>query len=227
MTDSPDPPPRGLPARVPLRGQHVVLEPLHPRHVPDLWLASREGDPGWTFLPFGPFAGQADMARHVAEAASRHDPMVWAVRPVATGQASGVLALANIRPRDASVELADLWFASRLRRTRAATEAMFLLLRLVADDLGYRRLVWSCDAGDAAARAAALRLGFVPEGVMRQDRMLGGRARDTVVHSILAAEWPGCRDALLRWLDPANFGPDGTALHGLAELREAGGLGEG
>jgi hypothetical protein len=46
-----------------------------------------------------------------------------------------------------------------------------------------------------------------------------GRQRDTDWYSIVGDEWPRCRDALLAWLDPANFGADGTALHGLAELR--------
>jgi hypothetical protein len=46
-----------------------------------------------------------------------------------------------------------------------------------------------------------------------------GHRRDTDWYSIIEDEWPRCRDALLAWLDPSNFAPDGTALHGLAELR--------
>jgi len=48
-----------------------------------------------------------------------------------------------------------------------------------------------------------------------------GRQRDTDWYSIVGDEWPRCRDALLAWLDPANFSADGSALHGLAELRAA------
>ena len=46
-----------------------------------------------------------------------------------------------------------------------------------------------------------------------------GRRRDSAYYSILDDEWPHCRDALLRWLEPSNFVPDGTARAGLAELR--------
>ena len=46
-----------------------------------------------------------------------------------------------------------------------------------------------------------------------------GRLRETDWYSIVAEEWPSRRDAMLAWLDPANFGPDGTALKGMAELR--------
>jgi hypothetical protein len=46
-----------------------------------------------------------------------------------------------------------------------------------------------------------------------------GRQRDTDWYSIVAEEWPHCRDGLLAWLDPGNFAADGSALQGLAELR--------
>ncbi len=106
-----------------------------------------------------------------------------------------------------------------MQRTRAATEAMFLLMRLAMDELGYRRLVWKCNALNAPSRRAADRLGFTYEGTLRAHLVVKGRRRDTAFFSILEDEWPRCRDALLRWLDPANFAPDGTARRGLREIR--------
>jgi RimJ/RimL family protein N-acetyltransferase len=96
-----------------------------------------------------------------------------------------------------------------MQRTRAATEAMFLLLRMAADELGYRRLVWKCNALNAPSRRAADRLGFTYEGTLRAHLIVKGRRRDTAFYSILHDEWPRCRDALLAWLEPSN----------LAELR--------
>ena len=145
--------------------------------------------------------------------------MVWAIRPIATGVGSGWLALLDIQPRNAVIELGHIWFGPRMRRTRAATEAMFLLLRMAADDLGYRRLCWKCNALNAPSRRAAERLGFVYEGTLRAHLVVKGRRRDTAYFSILDDEWPRCRDALQAWLDPANFGSDGTALRGLGEIR--------
>ena len=159
------------------------------------------------------------MTRHVASFAATHDPMAWAVRPVATGVVSGWLTLMEIQPANAAIELGHIWFSPRMQRTRAGTEAMFLLLRLAADELGYRRLVWKCNALNAPSRRAAARLGFQFEGVRRATNVAKGRQRDTAYFSILAEEWPRCRDALTAWLDPANFAADGTALRGLAALR--------
>ena len=213
--------PRSLPARVPIRGQYAVLEPLHRRHAADLWQAARaEGSQAsWDYLGYGPFASADALAGFVAEFAASHDPMAWAIRPISTGAVSGWLTLMDMQPKNAAVELGHIWFGPALQRTRAATEAMFLLMRLVMDELGYRRLVWKCNALNAPSRRAAERLGFTYEGTLRAHLVVKQRLRDTAFFSILENEWPLRRDALRRWLDPENFTPDGTARHGLAELR--------
>ncbi len=217
-----DPTPRPLPARVPIRGAHVVLEPLHRRHAAELWAAAGpDADATWDYMGYGPFPTQDALAAFVADFASTHDPMAWAVRPVSTGTVSGWLTLMDIQPRFAAIELGHIWFAPALQRTRAATEAMFLLLRLAADDLGYRRLVWKCNALNAPSRRAAERLGFTYEGTLRAHYVLKGRLRDSAFFSIVGDEWPPCRQAIQAWLDPANFAPDGTARRGLAEIRAA------
>jgi len=229
MSDRPlgptiDATPRPLPARIPLRGTDVVLEPLHRRHAEELWAAT-QADPAateasWDYMGYGPFATAEALAAFVASFASTHDPMAWAIRPVSTGVVSGWLTLMDIQPAHASIEIGNIWFAPRLQRTRAATEAMFMVLRLAAD-LGYRRLVWKCNALNAPSRRAAERLGFVYEGTLRSHYILKGRSRDSAFFSIVDSEWPACRSALQAWLDPANFGPDGTARRGLAEIRSS------
>lgn len=211
--------PRPLPARIPIRGRYAVLEPLHRRHAAELWQAAQGADESWTYLGYGPFVSQDAMARHIADLAATHDPMFWAVRPVTTGEASGWLALMDIQPRHASIELGGIWFSPRMQRTRAGTEAIFLLLKLAADDFGYRRLVWKCNALNAPSQRAAERLGFTYEGRLRAHMVQKGHLRDTDYYSIVGDEWPLRRDALAAWLDPANFAADGTALHGLAEIR--------
>lgn len=207
--------PRPLPARIKLRGTHVELEPLHVRHAAELWDAAQGADDSWTYMGYGPFATQAAMTAFVGDFATTHDPMAWAVRPVATGVVSGWITLMEIQPKFAAIELGHIWFGPRMQRTRAATEAMFLMLRLAADDLGYRRLVWKCNALNAPSRRAAERLGFTYEGTLRAHYVLKGRRRDSAFYSIMEDEWPTQRDRILAWLAPSNFGPDGTALTSL------------
>jgi len=211
--------PRPLPARIAHKGRSVDLEPLHVRHAPDLWRAAQGADDAWAYLSYGPFADADAMRRHVAAFAATHDPMVFAVRPHRTGAVSGWLSFMEIRPADGDIEVGHIWFSPALARTRAATEAMVLLFRHAMDDLGYRRLVWKCHALNAASRRAAERLGFTYEGTHRNHRIVKGRSRDTAWYSIIDSEWPLCRDAMLAWLDDANFDHTGAALRPLASFR--------
>ena len=98
--------------------------------------------------------------------------------------------------------------------TRAATDAMFLLLDH-AFALGHRRVAWKCNALNAESRRAAERLGFSLDGVLRAHMIVRGRRRDSAYYSLLADEWPARRAALRDWLDPANFDAEGRARESL------------
>lgn len=214
-----DPTPRPLPARIAHHGRYCDLEPLHTRHAPELWAAAQGADPSWAYMGYGPFADAAAMARHVAAFAAQHDPIAWAIRPKATGRIGGWLTLMEIQPANAAIELGNIWFGPAMQRTQAATEAMFLLMRHAMDDLGYRRLVWKCNALNAPSRRAADRLGFTYEGALRAHMVVKGRRRDTTFYSILDDEWPSRRDALAAWLAPENQDAAGAPKRGLAAIR--------
>ena len=110
------------------------------------------------------------------------------------------------------IEVGHINYSPRLQRTRAATEAMFLMMRRAFDELGYRRYEWKCDSLNAPSRAAAQRLGFTFEGIFRQALVYKGRNRDTAWFSIIDREWPAREAAFERWLDPANFDADGRQV---------------
>jgi len=133
----------------------------------------------------------------------------------------GVASLMRIDPPAGVIEVGGINYSPRLQRKPAATEAMYLLMRRVFDELGYRRYEWKCDCLNAPSRAAAQRLGFRYEGLFRQATVYKERNRDTAWFSILDSEWQGLRAAFERWLDPANFDGDGHQRQSLASLREA------
>ena len=64
------------------------------------------------------------------------------------------------------------YIRATLQNSVAATEAVFLLLERAFDELGYRRVQWSCDALNDDSRAAAERFGFVLEGVLRNHKVV-------------------------------------------------------
>ena len=124
----------------------------------------------------------------------------------------------RIDPPNGVIEVGFVSFSRQLKRTRIATEAQFLLMRRVFDELGYRRYEWKCDSLNAPSRAAAARLGFEFEGVFRQATVYKGRSRDTAWFSIVDGEWPALRAAYEQWLGADNFDAEGRQRRGLAAM---------
>jgi RimJ/RimL family protein N-acetyltransferase len=103
-----------------------------------------------------------------------------------------------------------------LQRTTASTESMYLMMRHVFDDLGYRRYEWKCDSLNEPSRRAAARYGFSFEGTFRNAVVYKGRNRDTDWFSVTDEDWQRLRPAYEEWLAPANFDADGTQRESLA-----------
>lgn len=214
--------PRPVPPRTPMQGRFCIVEPLDPeRHAAQLFAAYAEDTGGqlWTYLPRGPYAMPDDYRRWAEDAATRDDPLTHAILDNATGAAVGTAAYMRIEPAVGVIEIGSITYSPRLRRRPAATEAMYLMMRRVFDELGYRRYEWKCDSLNAPSRAAARRLGFRYEGLFRQATITRGRNRDTAWFSVIDKEWPALRQAFERWLEPANFSVDGQQRQNLASLR--------
>ncbi len=216
----PDWTPRPPPPRAPFTGRYCRLEPLDATaHASDLHDAYQP-DPGgqlWTYLPYGPFPDLAAYRAWVEERSREADPLFFAIVDPVSGRAVGVASYLRVDPRNGSIEVGHLAYSSRLQRTAAATEAMYLMMEQ-AFALGYRRYEWKCHSLNAPSRAAALRLGFKFEGLFRQAAVVKGRSRDTAWYSILDVEWPAVRRALECWLAPDNFDTTGRQRLSLSEL---------
>jgi RimJ/RimL family protein N-acetyltransferase len=117
-----------------------------------------------------------------------------------TGRRIGGISIMRITPAHGVAELGWIWYAPSAQRTKANTEANFLLLRHCFAELGYRRMEWKCDSENVRSRAAALRLGYSFEGIFRQHMVVKGRSRDTAWFSMLDQEWPRVAAAMERWL---------------------------
>lgn len=201
-------------------GRWVRLEPLRPEDAGALWPAAAEQPASFDYLRYGPFGDEADLRRQLQTMAGKPDQPFFSVIPEAGGRPEGWLSYCDISTRDAALEIGSLWFSPRLQRTRASTEAVYLLMRH-AFDLGYHRIAWRCDVRNAASLRAAGRLGFTPEGVWRQAEIVKGRRRDTAWHGLLAGDWPPIQAAFEAWLDPSNFDEAGRAIRSLSGMTAA------
>ncbi len=179
----------------------------------------------WTYLPDEPPGDPRDDRERAAyreQAAGRAaspDPLHFAV--LVGDEPLGTAALMRFDAGNGVVEIGHVNFAPRLQRTCPATEAIFLLMCRAFAETGCRRLEWKCDSLNAPSRRAALRLGFVFEGVFRQAVVTKGRNRDTAWFSVIDRDWPQVRDALAGWLAPGNFDAAGRQERTLAAIRQA------
>jgi RimJ/RimL family protein N-acetyltransferase len=221
-----DPLPSGRsPERAPIVGKYARLEPVDPaRHAASLFACShaRSEDAAlWTYLAYGPFADQGAFEAWLEDRARSSDPLFFAIVEQASGQASGMASYLNIVPANGSIEIGHIWFSRSLQKTRAATEAIFVMIRHAFEDLGYRRVEWKCDAQNEASKRAARRFCFTYEGTFRQHMVVKGRNRDTAWFAMLDHEWPQVRKGFERWLSPDNFDADGRQRTSLRELMSA------
>ncbi len=214
------------PRREVLNGRYCRLEPVDPpRHAADLFELSHgaQGDPAiWIYLGYGPFADFGSFQTWLVERAASSDPLFYTVIHSATGRAAGVVSFLRMVPADGVIETGHIWYTPILQRTRAATEAIFLMAKYAFDALGNRRFEWKCNARNAPSRRAARRFGFTFEGIFRQHMIIKGRNRDTAWYAMIDRDWPGIKAAFEAWLDPANFDSAGREKRKLNAAAAAG-----
>lgn len=86
---------------------------------------------------------------------------------------------------------------------------------------------WKCNNFNEPSRRAALRLGFVHEGIFRKHMVIKGHSRDSWWSSVTDEEWfkakegeaLSVRAALEAWLEDGNFDEEGKQKVKLEELR--------
>jgi RimJ/RimL family protein N-acetyltransferase len=172
----------------------VVLEPLAPRHVPDLWEAGRDAVV-WRWSSVPPPASADDMTAVVDAALADARRLPWAV--VMDGRAVGSTSYLDVDRAVGGLEVGWTWYSPALWRTHVNPACKLLLLEQAFDVLGAARVTLKTDALNARSRSAIARLGAHPDGVLRHARLRGdGSVRDSAYYSILSSEWPDVRDRL-------------------------------
>lgn len=211
-----------LPSPASLAGRHVTLERLNAeRHTPALWQAVQGHDELWAYLADGPYRSEAEMRRALEEKQKANSAAFFAIVPGKTGRAAGYASYMRMDPPNGVIEVGNILLTPALRRSTAATEAMYLMAQHVFEDLGYRRYEWKCNANNEPSRRAALRFGFNFEGIFRQHMIVKGENRNTAWFSMLDWEWPERKAAFEAWLDPSNFDENGCQRTPLGSIRPA------
>jgi RimJ/RimL family protein N-acetyltransferase len=188
---------------VTLTGDVVTLEPLQPDHHDDLVAAASDGrlwELWYTSVP-SPESMRADIAEKLARQAAG-ETLPFTVRRTDDGRVLGMTTYLNIEADVPRLEIGATWTALSAQRTGVNAESKLLLLTHAFDVLGCLAVEFRTHWHNHQSRTAIARLGAKQDGVLRNHRrMPDGSLRDTVVFSILDAEWPAVRSGLRHRLD--------------------------
>ncbi|MCK6096154.1 GNAT family N-acetyltransferase [Micrococcus sp. EYE_162] len=182
---------------VTLTGRLVRLEPLSHDHHDELVEAVQDGrqwELWYTAVPT-PEGMAAEIDRRLAlqEAGSM---VPFATRRLSDGQVIGMTTFMNIDRSVPRVEVGSTWNAASASGTGTNADAKLLLLGHAFEVWGVAAVEFRTDWMNMQSRAAIERLGAKRDGVLRQQAQRNGYVRDTVVYSVVAAEWPAVRKGL-------------------------------
>ncbi|MGV8910351.1 MAG: GNAT family N-acetyltransferase [Propionicimonas sp.] len=179
-------------------GSRIRLDPLRPTDAPGLAGAVADGrlwESTVTVIPAP--EGMADFVdQRLAEAAAGNWE-AFTVRRLTDDRIVGLTNYLHLDPANRRREIGGTWYASSAQRTAVNTEAKLLLLDHAFGPLDCIAVEFRTHVRNTASRAAIERLGAHQDGVLRHHMIMpDGTLRDTVVYSILAAEWPALRARL-------------------------------
>src|SRR5437899_216512 len=178
-----------------LEGAGIRLEPMREEHREALAAAAADGRL-WQ-LWYVSVPAPDETAKYVTDALTGQEAghmLPWIVRDTATGAIIGSTRYHDIVAAIDRVEIGYTWYSQSRQRTHVNTTCKLLLLAHAFDTLGCKVVGLRTDPFNFRSQHAIERLGAHRDGVLRHfSTRRDGTARDMVMYSILASEWPDVR----------------------------------
>jgi RimJ/RimL family protein N-acetyltransferase len=183
------------PEPITLEGYGVRLEPLTTEHAAALAAAAADGELWKLWYTSVPEPDQVD--RYIGDALEGQRAghmLAWVVRDLSSGTIVGTTRYHDIVQPIDRVEIGWTWYGASRQRTHVNTACKLLLLRHAFDTLGCAVVGLRTDNFNFRSQAAIAALGARKDGVLRHHQARrDGTVRDSVMFSILAAEWRDVR----------------------------------
>jgi RimJ/RimL family protein N-acetyltransferase len=113
-------------------------------------------------------------------------------------QPIGLSCYLDIRPFDRGLEIGSTWIARAHQGTAVNPESKYLLLRHAFETLGAIRVQLKTDLRNLRSQTAIAKLGALREGVLRNHMVMAdGYYRNSVMFSVIDAEWPAVKAGLV------------------------------
>jgi len=188
-----------VPVPVTLEGHGVRLEPMTVEHRDGVAAAAADGRL-WE-LWFTAVPAPDETAGYITTALSGQQAghmLPWVVRDLASGSIAGSTRYHDIVAPIGRVEIGYTWYAARWQRSHVNTACKLLLLGHAFESLGCAVVGLRTDNFNFASQRAISALGARLDGVIRHHQARkDGTVRDSVMYSILAAEWRDVKRHLL------------------------------
>lgn len=188
-----------------LQGTHVRLEPLAQAHRDGLIEAVKDGELWrlwYTSVP-APDGMTKEIDRRLALQSA--GSMVPFTVFDGAGVIAGMTTYMNIDAANRHVEIGSTWYAKRVQRTALNTQCKLLLLTHAFEHLDCIAVEFRTHFFNRQSRQGIERLGAKLDGILRSHQIgHTGTLRDTVVYSIIAAEWPTVKQHLSFKLESHN-----------------------
>jgi RimJ/RimL family protein N-acetyltransferase len=180
---------------VTLRGRHAMIEPLAREHEDAVKRAAADGELWRLWYTSVPSPeGTAKWLDIALDMRERLGAMPFVVRDNASGEVIGSTRYFNIDAQNRRLEIGHTWYAKRVQRTAVNTECKLLLLTHAFETLQCIAVEFRTHWFNHQSRTAIARLGAKQDGVLRNHQLQpDGSRRDTVVFSIIDAEWPAVK----------------------------------
>lgn len=174
-----------------LEGAGVRLEPLTANHADALRSAAADGRLWELWYTAVPEPGKVESYIETALTGQREGRMLpWAVRELAHGAIVGSTRYHDIVAEIDRVEIGYTWYAKSWQRTNVNTTCKLLLMQHAFETLGCQVVGLRTDNFNFASQRAIEALGAKKDGVLRHHAARrDGTARDSVMYSVLRAEW--------------------------------------
>lgn len=183
------------PQPITLEGNGVRLEPMTLEHEADIGAAASDGRLWELWFTAVPSPDQARKYIDTALQGQKDGIMLpWVVREVSEGKIIGSTRYHDIVASIDRVEIGYTFYGKSWQRSHVNTACKILLLGHAFDTLGCKVVGLRTDNFNFASQKAIEALGAKKDGVIRHHwPRKDGSARDTVIYSILAKEWPDVR----------------------------------
>jgi RimJ/RimL family protein N-acetyltransferase len=186
-----------------LEARGIRLEPLSSEHHEALATAAADGRLWeYWFIAVPPPEGMRTYVADALEGQRAGHMLPWVVRDLSSGAIVGSTRYHDIVPAIDRVEIGHTWYGQSRQRTHVNTTCKLLLLGHAFDALGCKVVGLRTDNFNFRSQRAIEALGAKRDGVIRHYGIRrDGSARDVVMYSILASEWPDVRRYLELRLD--------------------------